>query len=91
MIPKYAILEAKDKDSICPVMIAEGDHEGIVFLVDVVKMSDDGVLTYNYNVLEGQESEPGLDNVVGDIIVDMLEEYLNNDDRSEHTRSADQQ
>jgi hypothetical protein len=88
MIPKYAILEAKDKDSVCPVMIVEGDHEGIVFLVDVIKMSDEGVLTYNYNVLEGQTSQPGLDNVVGDIIVEMLEEQLNNDNRSEHTQSA---
>tara|TARA_R100000951_G_scaffold46087_2_gene39107 strand:- start:391 stop:660 length:270 start_codon:yes stop_codon:yes gene_type:complete len=89
MIPKYAILEAKDKDSVCPVMIVEGDHEGIVFLVDVIKMSDEGVLSYNYNVLEGQTSQPGLDNVVGDIIVEMLEEQLNNDNRSEHSQSAD--
>ena len=89
MIPKYAVLEAKDKDSVCPVMIVEGDHEGIVFLVDVVKVSDEGVLSYNYNVLEGQTSQPGLDNVVGDIIVEMLEEQLNNDDRSEHSQSAD--
>jgi hypothetical protein len=51
-------------------------------------MSDEGVLTYNYNVLEGQTSQPGLDNVVGDIIVEMLEEQLNNDNRSEHTQSA---
>lgn len=89
MIPKYAVLEAKDKDSVCPVMIVEGDHEGIVFLVDVVKVSDEGVLSYNYNVLDGQTSQPGLDNVVGDIIVEMLEEQLNNDDRSEHSQSAD--
>jgi len=88
VIPKYAVLEAKDKDSVCPVMIVEGDHEGIVFLVDVVKVSDEGVLSYNYNVLDGQTSQPGLDNVVGDIIVEMLEEQLNNDDRSEHSQSA---
>ena len=89
MIPKYAVLEAKDKDSVCPVMIVEGDHEGIVFLVDVVKVSDEGVLSYNYNVLDGQTSQPGLDDVVGHIIVEMLEEQLNNDDRSEHSQSAD--
>ena len=89
MMPKYAVLEAKDKDSVCPVMIVEGAHEGIVFLVDVVKMSEGGVLSYNYNVLDGQTTEPGLDDVVGDIIVDMLEEQLNNDDRSEHSQSAD--
>mgnify|MGYP003112655211 FL=1 len=86
-IPKYAVLEAKDVDSVCPIMIAEGIYEGVVFIIDVVSINDDGVLSYNYNVLSG-EVDNNFKNTVGDILVEMLEEQLLNDDRNEHSESA---
>ena len=80
-IPKYAVLEAKDDDSVCPIMIVEGNYEGVVFIIDVVSIKDDGVLSYNYNVLSGIVDDD-FKYVVGDILVEMLEEQLLNDDRN---------
>lgn len=89
-IPKYAVLEAKDVDSVCPIMIVEGSYEGVVFIIDVVSINDDGVLSYNYNVLSGTVDD-NFKNTVGDILVEMLEEQLLNDDRNKHSESASSQ
>ena len=85
MTPKYAVLEAKDDDSVCPIMIAEGDYEGIVYTYDVVKISDDGVLSYTYNIMEGNASGDQFENTLGDILVDMIEAKTFDDDRNEYS------
>lgn len=85
MIPKYAILEAKDRDSVCPVMIVEGDYEGVVYTYDVVKISDDGVLSYNYNVIEGDASGNDFEDTIGDILVQMISEKVFDDNRNEYS------
>lgn len=85
MIPKYAVLEAKDKDSVCPIMIVEGQYEGTVLTYDVVKISEDGVLSFNYNVMEGDASGSEFENTLGDILVNMIEEKVFDDDRNEYS------
>ena len=85
MIPKYAVLEAKDKDSVCPIMIVEGQYEGTVLTFDVVKISEDGVLSFNYNVMEGGATGSEFENTLGDILVNMIEEKVFNDDRNEYS------
>ena len=85
MIPKYAVLEAKDKDSVCPIMIVEGQYEGTVLTFDVVKISEDGVLSFNYNVMEGNASGSEFENTLGDILVNMIEEKVFDDDRNEYS------
>jgi hypothetical protein len=90
MIPKYAVLEAKDKDSVCPIMIVEGEYEGTVLTFDVVKLSEDGVLSFTYNVLEGDATGEQFKNTLGDILVKMIEEKVLNDHRNEYSESANQ-
>ena len=85
MIPKYAVLEAKDKDSVCPIMIVEGQYEGTVLTYDVIKISEDGVLSFNYNVMEGDASGSEFENTLGDILVNMIEEKVFDDDRNEYS------
>jgi hypothetical protein len=85
MTPKYAILEAKDKDSVCPIMIVEGQYEGTVLTYDVVKISEDGVLSFNYNVMEGDATGSEFENTLGDILVNMIEEKVFDDDRNEYS------
>lgn len=85
MIPKYAVLEAKDKDSVCPIMIVEGEYEGTVLSYDVVKISDEGVLSFNYDVIEGEASGKDFVNTLGDILVNMIEEKVFDDDRNEYS------
>jgi hypothetical protein len=85
MIPKYAVLEAKDKDSVCPIMIVEGQYEGTVLTYDVVKISEDGVLSFNYNVMEGDATGSEFENTLGDILVNMIEEKVFDDDRNEYS------
>ena len=85
MIPKYAVLEAKDKDSVCPIMIVEGQYEGTVLTFDVVKISEDGVLSFNYNVMEGDAIGSEFENTLGDILVNMIEEKVFDDDRNEYS------
>jgi len=85
MIPKYAVLEAKDKDSVCPIMIVEGEYEGTVLSYDVVKISDEGVLSFNYNVIEGNASGSEFENTLGNILVNMIEEKVFDDDRNEYS------
>ena len=85
MIPKYAVLEAKDKESVCPIMIVEGKYEGIVLSYDVVKISDEGVLSFNYDVIEGEASGKDFVNTLGDILVNMIEEKVFDDDRNEYS------
>ena len=85
MIPKYAVLEAKDKDSVCPIMIVEGQYEGTVLTYDVVKISEDGVLSFNYNVMEGDAAGSEFENTLGDILVNMIEEKVFDDDRNEYS------
>lgn len=85
MIPKYAVLEAKDKDSVCPIMIVEGQYEGTVLTYDVVTISEDGVLSFNYNVMEGDATGSEFENTLGDILVNMIEEKVFDDDRNEYS------
>jgi|TARA_R100000081_G_scaffold19439_1_gene8192 hypothetical protein len=85
MIPKYAVLEAKDNDSVCPIMIVEGQYEGTVLTFDVVKISEDGVLSFNYNVMEGDATGSEFENTLGDILVNMIEEKVFDDDRNEYS------
>lgn len=85
MIPKYAVLEAKDKDSVCPIMIVEGQYEGTVLTYDVVKISEDGVLSFNYNVMEGDATGSEFENTLGDILVNMIEKKVFDDDRNEYS------
>ena len=85
MIPKYAVLEAKDNDSVCPIMIVEGQYEGTVLTFDVVKISEDGVLSFNYNVIEGDATGSEFENTLGDILVNMIEEKVFDDDRNEYS------
>lgn len=85
MIPKYAVLEAKDKDSVCPIMIVEGQYEGTVLTFDVVKISEDGVLSFNYNVMEGDATGSEFENTLGDILVNMIGEKVFDDDRNEYS------
>ena len=85
MIPKYAVLEAKDKESVCPIMIVEGEYEGIVLSYDVVKISDEGVLSFNYDVIEGEASGKDFVNTLGDILVNMIEVKVFDDDRIEYS------
>ena len=85
MIPKYAVLEAKDKDSVCPIMIVEGQYEGTVLTYDVVKISEDGVLSFNYNVMEGDAAGSEFENTLGDILVNMIEKKVFDDDRNEYS------
>ena len=85
MIPKYAVLEAKDNDSVCPIMIVEGQYEGTVLTFDVVKISEDGVLSFNYNVMEGGATGSEFENTLGDILVNMIEEKVFDDDRNEYS------
>ena len=85
MIPQYAILEAKDGDSVCPIMIVEGEYENIVYTYDVVKISDDGVLSYTYNILKGEARGSEFENTLGDILVNMIEEKVFDDDRNEYS------
>ncbi len=85
MIPKYAVLEAKDKDSVCPIMIVEGQYEGTVLTFDVVKIAEDGVLSFNYNVMEGDATGSEFENTLGDILVNMIEEKVFDDDRNEYS------
>jgi hypothetical protein len=85
MIPKYAVLEAKDKDSVCPIMIVEGEYEGTVLSYDVVKISDEGVLSFNYNVIEGNASGSEFENTLGNILVNMIEKKVFDDDRNEYS------
>lgn len=89
--PRYAVLEAVDEESVCPIMIAEGPFESYVFQIDTVGIDDEGVLSFNYNVIDGSQDcdVKLLENTIGDIIVSMLEEKLLNDDRSEHSQSSD--
>lgn len=85
MIPKYAVLEAKDKDSVCPIMIVEGQYEGTVLTYDVVKISEDGVLSFNYSMIEGDATGSEFENTLGDILVNMIEEKVFDDDRNEYS------
>lgn len=85
MIPKYAVLEAKDKDSVCPIMIVEGQYEGTVLTYDVVTISEDGVLSFNYNMMEGDATGSEFENTLGDILVNMIEEKVFDDDRNEYS------
>lgn len=85
MIPKYAVLEAKDKDSVCPIMIVEGQYEGTVLTYDVVTISEDGVLSFNYNVMEGDATGSEFENTLGDILVNMIEKKVFDDDRNEYS------
>ena len=85
MIPKYAVLEAKDKDSVCPIMIVEGQYEGTVLTYDVVTISEDGVLSFTYNVMEGDATGSEFENTLGDILVNMIEEKVFDDDRNEYS------
>jgi len=39
LIPKYAVLEAVDEDSLCPIMIAEGPFESYVIQIDTVSIN----------------------------------------------------
>ena len=75
----YAVLEAKDKDRLCPIMIAEGPFESYVIEIDTVGMSEEGVLSFNYTVLEGSEEcdKQLLETTIGDIIVSMIMEKVN--------------
>jgi len=79
LIPKYAVLEAKDEDSLCPIMIAEGPFESYVLQIDTVSMNDEGVLSFNYEVLQGSEDcdKQLLETTIGDIIVSMIMEKVN--------------
>lgn len=85
MTPKYAILEAKDDKSVCPIMIVEGEYENVVYTYDVVKISEDGVLSYSYNILKGDASGKHFENTLGDILVQMIEDKVFDDDRNEHS------
>lgn len=85
MIPKYAVLEAKDKDSVCPIMIVEGQYEGTVLTYDVVTISEDGVLSFSYNVMDGDATGSEFENTLGDILVNMIEEKVFDDDRNEYS------
>ena len=89
MIPKYAVLEAEDDKSVCPVMIVEGEYENVVYTYDVVKISDEGVLSYTYNILRGEASGEHFENTLGDILVEMIEGKVFDDDRDEHSKSVD--
>ena len=80
MIPKYAVLEARDKDGVCPLMIVDGKYEGVVFEIGNVGITEEGVLSYNYNVLNGEVDE-SFSTVVGDMIVEMVAEQVKDDDR----------
>lgn len=77
-IPQYAVLEAKDENSLCPIMIAEGPFESYVLQIDTVSMNDEGVLSFNYNVLQGSEEydKQLLETTIGDIIVSMIMEKV---------------
>ena len=68
---KYAVLEARQEDGVCPIMLVEGDYDGVVFEIGQVGISEDGVLSFKYDVLSGEVDE-SFDTVVGDIIVQMV-------------------
>ena len=91
MAVKYAVLEAADEDSLCPIMIAEGPFESYVIQIDTVSINDEGVLSFNYTVIEGSEDcdKQLFETTIGDIIVSMIMEKVN-DNRSEHTEPSDQ-
>lgn len=92
MIPQYAVLEAKDKDATCPIMIAEGPFESFVYVYYTVNITEDGVLKFDYDLLEKPDSDydkQAFENTIGDILVYMIEEQLSNDNRNEHTESVD--
>lgn len=92
MIPQYAILEAKDKDATCPIMIAEGPFESFVYVYYTVNITEDGVLKFDYDLLEkpdGDYDKQAFENTIGDMLVHMIEEQLSNDNRNEHTESVD--
>ena len=85
MTPKYAVLEAQDDDSVCPIMIVEGEYENIVYTYDVVKISEDGVLSYAYNILKGNASGKHFEDTLGDILVQMIEDKVFDDNRDQHS------
>jgi hypothetical protein len=66
-------------------MIVEGQYEGTVLTFDVVKISEDGVLSFNYNVMEGDATGSEFENTLGDILVNMIEEKVFDDDRNEYS------
>lgn len=78
---KYVVLEAKDKDGLCPIMITEGPFESYVYTYDVVRMSDDGVLSFNYEILEGSDDYDTelFKQTIGDILVSMVMESVDDD------------
>lgn len=93
-LPHYAVLEAKDKDSTCPIMITEGQFESFVYVYYTVNITDDGVLKFDYDLLEKPDSEydkQAFENTIGDLLVHMIEEQMSNDNRNEYTESSDSQ
>lgn len=92
MIPKYAILEARDKEDTCPVMITEGPFESFVYQYYTVNITEEGVLKFDYEILEKPDSDydnEAFQNTIGDLLVHMIEEQMSNDNRNEYTESVD--
>lgn len=89
---KYTVLDQTTSDTNADVMITEGKFEGFVYNYGVLKVSEDeegqGILSYNYElksapeeyVMVDEEAEKKeFETLIGDILVDIIMQEMEND------------
>ena len=73
MTVKYKLLESNQ----FAVEILEGELEGLTYQYDSVKINEDGAeVGLDYNILDVTGEEVDCDEILGDILVDIIETKL---------------
>lgn len=84
--PEYELVLDENKDEHLPVSIRS---HGVVFSISKVKIredeNNDTILEYQYDILEGTpENKEEFENLIGDIIVDIIEQNVNVEGENEN-------
>jgi len=94
-LPKYEILEQPDEKSTARVLITEGKFEAFCYSYGTISISEaeddtgDGVLTFQYDLIEAPEDyqvededaeKIEFETLVGDILVDIVTKAANEED-----------
>ena len=80
MTPNYQIVEGRDTGATA-VQLLDSEYEGIIVKfgkVGIHEVDDHARLAFDYDLIKGElpEDSSGLEEVLGDILVDILENQL---------------
>lgn len=80
MTPNYQIVEGRDTGATA-VQLLDSEYEGIIIKfgkVGIYEVDDHAELAFDYDLIKGElpEDSSGLEETLGDILVDILENRL---------------